>query len=85
MSTSAACRPNRTVPNLSRPGNLEKWYRIERGKRRLAYGLMRPGLPVRTRSEGPEHGIAFDFLSSQDAPPDRPVLTGHANGVITLR
>jgi len=71
-------------PNLSRPGNLEKWYRIERGKRRLAYGLMRPGLPVRTRSEGPEHGIAFDFLSSQDAPPDRPVLTGHANGVITL-
>jgi hypothetical protein len=80
----AACRPTRTIPNLSRPGNLEKWYRIERGKRRLAYGLVRLGLPVLTRAEDPEHGIAFDFLSSQDAPPDQPVLTGHANGVITL-
>jgi hypothetical protein len=83
-SLCVVCRPNRTIPNLSRPGNLEKWYRIERGKRRLAYGLMRLGLPVRTRVEDPEHGLAFDFLSSLDAPPDKPILTGHANGVITL-
>ena len=80
----AACRPNQTIPNLNRPGNLEKWYRIERGKRPLAYGLVRLGLPIVTRDDDPEHGIAFDFLSNQDAPPDQPVLTGLANGVITL-
>lgn len=79
-----ACRPNRTIPNLNRPDNLQKWYRIERGKRRLAYGLVRLGLPILTRDDDPEHGIAFDFLSSEDAPPDQPVLTGHASGVITL-
>lgn len=79
-----ACRPNRTIPNLARPGHLEKWYRIERGKRRMAYGLLRLGLPVRTRGEDPEHGLAFDFLSSLDAAEDKPVLTGHANGIITL-
>jgi hypothetical protein len=78
------CRPNRTIPNLSRQGNLEKWYRIERGKRRLAYSLIRLGLPVRTRIEDAEHGLAFDFLSSLDAPEGEPVLTGHANGLITL-
>ncbi|MGE5154083.1 MAG: putative zinc-binding metallopeptidase [Bdellovibrio bacteriovorus] len=78
------CRPNRTIPNLARPGNLERWYRIERGKRRLAYGLMRLGLPVRDWSQDPEHSLAFDFLSSQDAAPGQVILTGHANGVITL-
>jgi len=83
-SLCPACRPNRTIPNLARPGNLDKWYRIERGKRQMAYGLLRLGLPVRTREEDPEHGLAFDFLSTQDAPDDKPVLTGHANGVITL-
>ena len=79
-----ACRPNRTIPNLERPGNPQKWYRIERGKRRLVYGLLRLGLPVVSRDEDPEHGLAFDFLASQDVPADRPVLTGHADGLITL-
>ena len=79
-----ACRPNRTIPNLGRPGHPQKWYRIERGKRRLIYGLLRLGLPVLSREEDPEHGLAFDFLSAQDAPPDQPVMTGHAGGLITL-
>jgi hypothetical protein len=83
-SLCPACRHNRTIPNLARPGQAQKWYRIERGKRRLFYGLMRLGLPLRTRDEDPEHGLAFDFLSGLDAPPDRPVLTGHADGLITL-
>jgi len=83
-SLCPCCRPNRTIPNLDRPGHLAKWYRIERGKRRMAYGLLRLGLRIRTRAEDPEHGLAFDFLSSQDSPEGHPVLTGHANGVITL-
>jgi hypothetical protein len=83
-SLCPSCRPNRTIPNLAREGNLEKWYRIERGKRRLAYGLMRLGLSVHPRDEAAGSGLAFDFLSSQDAPPGVPVMTGHANGLITL-
>jgi hypothetical protein len=79
----AACRPNQVIPNLARPGNLDKWFRIERSKRRLAYGLLRLGLPVRTKAEDPAAGLGFAFLSSQDAA-DGPVTTGHANGLITI-
>jgi hypothetical protein len=79
----AACRPNQVIPNLARPGNLDKWFRIERSKRRLAYSLLRLGLPVRTKAEDPEGGLAFAFLSSQDATPE-PVMTGHASGLITI-
>jgi hypothetical protein len=80
----AACRPNQTIPNLARPGNLDKWYRIERSKRRLAYGLLRLGLPVRTKAEDPDGGLGFAFLSGLDTAPGEPVMTGHANGLITL-
>jgi hypothetical protein len=83
-SLCPSCRPNRTIPNLAREGNLEKWARVERGKRRLAYGLMRLGLPVQPRNEGTRSGLAFDFLSSLDAADYEPVMTGHANGLITL-
>ncbi|MCP5426005.1 MAG: putative zinc-binding peptidase [Gammaproteobacteria bacterium] len=79
-----ACQPNQIIPNLSRPGNLEKWARIERSKRRLVYGLLRLGLPQRTKAEDAENGLGFAFLSSLDAPPDLPVLTGHADGLITI-
>ncbi|MCG6941421.1 MAG: putative zinc-binding peptidase [Thiohalocapsa sp.] len=80
----AACRPNQLVPNLGRPGNLEKWYRLERSKRRLAYGLLRLGLPVRTKAEDPAGGLGFAFLSNLDAAPGEPVMTGHDNGLITI-
>ncbi|MGB5834171.1 MAG: putative zinc-binding peptidase [Thiohalocapsa sp.] len=80
----AVCRLNQIIPNLASPGNLDKWFRIERGKRRLAYGLLRLGLPVRSKAEDPRGGLGFALLSSQDAPPGEPVVTGHANGLITL-
>ncbi len=83
-SLCVACRPNRTIPNLERDGNLTKWARIERGKRRTFYGLLRLGLPIEPRAEGSDQGLAFDFLSSEDAPEGEPVLTGHADGLITL-
>ena len=80
----AACRPNQMIPNLARPGNLDKWFRIERSKRRLAYGLLRLGLPLRTKAEDPVGGLGFAFLSSLDAPPGEPVMTGHDKGLITI-
>jgi hypothetical protein len=78
-----ACRLNRTIPYLGDPDNCRYWRLIEIAKRRLVAQLLGLGLPVKSKvSEDPEHGVMFDFLRS---PPDGPpVLTGHANGLITL-
>ena len=75
----AACRHNRTVPDLSNEQNVVLWRRIEVAKRRLFYSLLRLGLPLKTKSEDPS-GLAFDFL----APTAGPVLTGHLDGAITI-
>lgn len=82
----AACRHNRTVPDLSVPDNLLRWRKIEMAKHHLFYTLLKLRLPVRDRTADPENGLAFDFLAD---PPDgsvpaQAVLTGHANGLITL-
>lgn len=37
-----------------------------------------------TRQQNPAQGVAFDFLDSEDAPPDQPAMTGHASGLITI-
>ena len=79
-----ACRTNRTIPNLARPGNLALWGRLEAAKRRALFGLMRLGLNFVDRDTDPDQGLAFDFLSNQDADPGAPVLTGHSNGLITI-
>jgi hypothetical protein len=81
----AACRHNRTIPDLSNPDNLAHWRKIEFAKHRLFYSLLRLDLPLTTRAEDP-NGLAFDFLSSPAgaAAGSSPVLTGHASGLITL-
>lgn len=80
-----ACRLNQTIPDLSVPGNLMLWRRLETEKRRLVYSLLRLGLPVLPQSQDPA-GLAFDFLA--DTAPsfneNGRVLTGHAEGLITL-
>jgi hypothetical protein len=75
----AACLHNRTIPDLSDRHNLTLWRRIEVAKRRLFYSLLRLKLPLRNKAQDPR-GLAFDFL----APTDKPVLTGHLEGVITI-
>jgi hypothetical protein len=85
----AACRHNRVIPDLSIPGNAVLWGRIEAAKHRLFYSLLRLGLPLESRADDPERGLAFDFLSD---PPEshapqshaQGVMTGHDNGLITL-
>lgn len=78
-----ACRLNRTIPDLSIPGNGDLWRELESAKRRLVAQLMDLRLPVKSRvSEDPTAGVMFDFLRS---PPGGPrVLTGHHAGLITL-
>jgi hypothetical protein len=81
-----ACRLNAIIPDLSVPGNRAHWSRLETAKRRLVYGLLQLGLPVVDRTEDPRRGLAFRFLA--DAQPSfresGKVMTGHADGVITI-
>ncbi|HYZ33627.1 MAG TPA: putative zinc-binding peptidase [Crenalkalicoccus sp.] len=81
-SLCAACRHNRVVPDLAVPENLPPWRRWEVAKRRLAYTLMKLRLPMPDRRQDPRHGLAYDVLA--DTPGGPPVMTGHAEGVITL-
>jgi hypothetical protein len=81
-----SCRLTRVIPNLSQPGTREAWCRLEAAKRRLVYSLIRLGLPLATRAEEPQRGLAFEFLADVPSwtPGVGPVLTGHENGVITI-
>lgn len=78
-----SCRLNQTIPNLDDPDNALWWRKIENAKRRLVAQLLTLGLPVVSKvSEDTERGVMFDFLRSPAGGPR--VLTGHANGLITL-
>ena len=81
-----ACRLNRTIPDLSIPENLLLWQRLEAAKHRLVYGLLRLGLPLVSRFDDAETGLAFDFLAGSDSPfrEGPAVVTGHARGLITI-
>ena len=76
-----ACRLNHVIPDLSQPENREKWSRVEAAKRHIVYTLNELRLPLVPRSVDPEGGLAFDIKA--DTPEGR-VLTGHADGLITL-
>jgi len=76
------CRLTRTLPDLTVPDHPLWWNRIEEAKRRLVSSLIGLKLPVKSRTEDPAQGWVFDLLRS--APGGPPVITGHADGVITL-
>jgi hypothetical protein len=80
----AACRHNRTVPDLTVPGNDLLWRKIETAKHRLFYSLLRLDLPLENRGDDPDHGLAFDFLADPPESHAAGVMTGHDNGLITL-
>jgi len=79
----AACRHNRTIPDLSVADNLQHWRKIELAKRRLFYTLLRLQLPHATKNEDP-NGLAFDFVASPLDATAAPIMTGHTGGLITL-
>ena len=79
----AACRHNRTIPDLNKPENVIHWRKIEFAKHRLFYTLLKLSLPLTMRAED-ENGLAFDFLSPAPNESGQPVVTGHASGLITL-
>lgn len=75
-----ACSLNHTIPNLQVVGNQLLWHKMEMAKHRLIYTLLRLNLPVYSKMEDAETGLGFEFLAEIGAP----VLTGHAQGMITL-
>lgn len=83
-----ACDLNQMIPDLSDPDNMDYWYKLEQGKRRLIYSLTRLGLPVVSKSQDPDNGLAFKFLKEADQrirdESDARVITGHRDGVITV-
>lgn len=81
-----ACRLNHTIPDLSFPNNKTLWLRLEIAKRRMLYGILRLGLPVISKDESPQQGLAFDFLAGSNGlfHEDHAVLTGHLQGLITV-
>jgi len=76
-----SCRLTRLLPDLSQPENPARWYRVEVAKRRLFYTLAKLGLVATTPANGEADGPVFEFLADL---PGQPVMTGHAQGVITL-
>jgi hypothetical protein len=75
-----SCRLTRTRPDDNEAAARPAFVRAEAAKRRLVYQLLDLGLPVLPWMDDPVHGLAVDLLSSRD----RSVVTGHADGVITL-
>ena len=81
-----ACRLNRIIPELNGVRNRTLWVKIEAAKRRLIYALIQLGLPVISKLEDPVNGLAFEFLADPlpQFPAAHKVMTGHAQGVITI-
>ena len=87
-----ACRLNQTIPNLSQPNHRLYWAKLEAAKRRMLYTLLQLGLPVASKAEDPDYGLAFAFLADTTSESEftvpmgdqEPVRTGHTQGLITI-
>ena len=76
-----ACRHNRTVPDVSDPARHALWVQLETAKRRLFYSLLKLRLPLPMPGSDDPEPLVFDFL---DDIPQKKVMTGHDDGVITI-
>lgn len=83
QSLCFACQFTEMIPNLLDPANRIHWSKIEAAKRRLLYTLMSLGLPTVPKSSDPQTGLSFRFLAD-DPQSSEKILTGHADGLITL-
>jgi hypothetical protein len=76
-----SCSLTEIAPDLNDTNNRIAWAGIEAAKRRLLYTLYALKLPLSSRKEWPNEGVAFHFLRSTNG---EPVMTGHEDGIITL-
>ncbi len=78
-----ACKLTLLLPDLDADQALGRWRTLELAKRRLVYTIDQLGLPLEGRQERPRDGLAFVFLTQGDLGRET-VLTGHANGMVTI-
>ena len=83
FSICSSCRLTRVMPDFSRADFRDAWFKLEGAKRRLIYTLDGLGCFVKSWSDDPR-GVAYEFLSDSDEAESNPVLSGHANGTITI-
>lgn len=79
-----SCRLTEIAPDQAVAGNDLRWARIERAKRRVLRALAQWGrAPWDAPNGDPGHRppLRFHFLAGT---PEQPVLTGHADGLVTL-
>ncbi len=87
-----ACRLNSVIPDLSTEQNRERWFKLEKAKRRLIYTLKRLYLPIIGHKLDPDHGLAFRFMEdvkalnpfSEEIVTYQQIMTGHSTGTITI-
>lgn len=83
-STSARlcsfCQLNTVIPDLSVPSNLDKWRKLEAAKHRVLAVVKHLGFPLPGAGDQLEPKLQFQFKSDQS----EPVVTGHADGCITI-
>src|SRR3990172_6470540 len=76
-----ACRLNNIIPDLSVEGNHYRWTNLELAKRQLLHQLDDLGLRYAPEDVGHDQPLQFDFKATVL---EQPVLTGHADGLITI-
>lgn len=77
-----SCQLTVVIPSLANENNHLLWSRLETAKRRLLFTLATLNLTPAPKSVEPDTGLAFQFL--EDGVTEERVMTGHANGLITL-
>ena len=75
-----------TIPDLSKPENIEHWRLLEQAKRRLICQLKQLGFPPFVDASQGGRPLRFSFLEDTVEPDGTvtPVVTGHAEGLITI-
>jgi hypothetical protein len=76
-----SCRHNLIIPDLTVPGVLQRWRKLEDSKRRAIWGVLRFGLSL---DGWPPLGfhLLYDAKAEAGGPPQHP--TGYLEGVVTL-
>jgi hypothetical protein len=76
-----SCRLTEPNPALASAENRNAWLEIERAKRRLLFSLFTLKLTALPKAADPKDGLSFRFQRGTD---EKPVMTGHDEGLITL-
>lgn len=87
-----ACRLNEIIPDLSKEINQQRWYKLEKAKRRLIYTLKILHLSPIDYRKDPVHGLAFRFMEdikgwnpfSEEVVKYEQIMIGHNAGTITI-